>query len=511
MGGTKTYDNAISVDIDGAPHDTLIEIAKANGLKTGNISTAEIEDATPAVQAAHVAARSCFGPDDLAKCGTDAIAEGGLGSIAEQIIDTRADLTLGGGSRSFAETANAGQFDGSTLFEQASDRGYQLAATGPELAAISTANQTEPVLGLFSEGNFPTRYAATAATVGGADLAPATCTANPERLPSDLSLKSLTDKGISLLNKDNESGFFLQVEGASIDKQDHAANACGQIGETIDLDEAVQSALAFAKADGNTLVIVTADHAHSSQIVDTTPPTSLSTALLTHDGTTMKVSYGTAGLGGSQQHTGSQLRIAAYGPGAANVVGLTDQTDNFFTMSRALELNLDTASLSEGATVAVSNSTVKPGAALTVSASGFAGDRQVSGTVASEPVALDETDVIDSSARFAITAPDEVGTHTVTVTGSQSGVSAQVTFTVDPNAATPTSTPSASPSASPSSSPSTAAASGSGSGPGSTGGFTGINLASTGAVVVPVLLVGGALLSVGAVLIIRRRRAQHEV
>ncbi len=43
-------------------------------------------------------------------------------------------------------------------------------------------------------------------------------------------------------------GFFLQVEGASIDKQDHAANPCGQIGETVDLDdEAVQKALEFAK------------------------------------------------------------------------------------------------------------------------------------------------------------------------------------------------------------------------------------------------------------------------
>ncbi len=50
----------------------------------------------------------------------------------------------------------------------------------------------------------------------------------------------------------------------------------GQIGETVDLDEAVQRALEFAKKDGNTLVIVTADHAHASQIVapDTKAPAS---------------------------------------------------------------------------------------------------------------------------------------------------------------------------------------------------------------------------------------------
>ncbi|SVM36929.1 alkaline phosphatase [Klebsiella pneumoniae] len=40
----------------------------------------------------------------------------------------------------------------------------------------------------------------------------------------------------------------------------------------------------------------------------------------------------------SMEHTGTQLRIAAYGPHAANVVGLTDQTDLFYTMKAALNL-----------------------------------------------------------------------------------------------------------------------------------------------------------------------------
>lgn len=35
---------------------------------------------------------------------------------------------------------------------------------------------------------------------------------------------------------------------------------------------------------------------------------------------------------------GEYLRIAAYGPHAANVVGLTDQTDLFYTMKAALGL-----------------------------------------------------------------------------------------------------------------------------------------------------------------------------
>ncbi|GAB2457716.1 alkaline phosphatase [Conyzicola lurida] len=422
--GTKTYDGAISVDIDGAPQPTLLEIAKANGLKTGNVSTAEVQDATPAVLVAHVGARGCYGPDSEA-CGTDALAAGGLGSISEQLLGARPDVTLGGGSASFEQVAKAGQWEGKTLFEQAEERGYQLVDDAPGLAAVTAASQQSPVLGLFTPGNFPTRYAATTATVGGADLAPVTCQPNPERLTTDLSLSALTSKAISLLQ--NKKGFFLQVEGASIDKRDHSADACGQIGETVDFDEAVQAALAFAQKDGNTLVIVTADHAHSSQIVDSTPPTSLSTALTTADGTTMKVSYGTAGAGASQQHTGSQLRIAGFGPGASNVVGLTDQTDTFFTVANSLRLDRNTVALSDGARVETDRR-VKPGATVTVSASRFGGDRQVRAVIGSTD--LGTVDVIGGEARISTTAPKAPGDYTVTVTGAQTGKVVTTKFTV---------------------------------------------------------------------------------
>lgn len=163
------------------------------------------------------------------------------------------------------------------------------------------------------------------------------CEINSKRNASIPTLAQMTDKAISLLSK-QPNGFFLQVEGASIDKQDHAANPCGQIGETIDLDEAVQKALEFARSDGNTLVIVTADHAHSSQILENgSKAPGLTQALTTKDDAVMTISYGNSEED-SQNHTGSQLRIAAYGPHAANVVGLTDQTDLFFTMKNALGL-----------------------------------------------------------------------------------------------------------------------------------------------------------------------------
>jgi alkaline phosphatase len=487
--GTKTYDNAISVDIANTPQDTLIEIAKANGMKTGNVSTAELQDATPAVLAAHVAARSCYGPDTVAQCGADALDQGGLGSISEQIIGTRADLTLGGGAASFTQAARAGQWQGDALFAQAADRGYQVVRNAADLAAVTVADQAQPVLGTFTDGNFPTRFAATTATIGGADLAPVTCQPNPARLATDLSLRSLTEKSIGLL--DNENGFFLQVEGASIDKRDHSADACGQIGELLDLDEAVQAALDFAIEDGNTMVLVTADHAHTSQIVDSTPPATLSTALTTVDGSVMKIAYGTAAAGGSQQHTGSQLRVAGYGPGAANVVGLIDQTDNFFTIVNALELDRDLAGLSAAAAI-TAPAEVKPSTEFTATATGFAGDRQVTAELNGEPVENGLIDVIDGQAAYAFTSPAALGPITVTLTGVQSGVVVTATITVAADAAAPapgagTGDPAAG---------AGAGAGGSNAGP----------LALTGASVLPALLLALMLAVTGGVLVARRKR-----
>ncbi|MBB2494918.1 alkaline phosphatase [Aquipseudomonas ullengensis] len=336
--GVKTYNGALGVDIHEKPHKTLLEIAKQNGKATGNVSTAEIQDATPAALFSHVTGRKCYGPNATSsQCPSNALENGGLGSISEQLLNTRPDVVLGGGSATFNETAKAGKWSGKTLRAQASERGFQLVDNLNGLKAVKSANQKQPLLGLFSAGNMPVRWLGPQASYHGNLNQPAVvCQPNAERTADIPTLADMTVKAIDLL-KDNRKGFFLQVEGASIDKQDHAANPCGQIGETVDLDEAVQKALAFAKADGNTLVIVTADHAHSSQIVapETSAP-GLSQMLTTKDGAPMAISYGNS-EGSSQEHTGSQLRIAAYGPHAANVTGLTDQTDLFFTILNAMD------------------------------------------------------------------------------------------------------------------------------------------------------------------------------
>ncbi|CAI2437636.1 alkaline phosphatase [Serratia liquefaciens] len=337
--GVKTYNGALGVDVNGKDQPTLLEIAKAAGKATGNVSTAELQDATPAAQIAHVTSRKCYGPEETSeKCATNALENGGRGSISEQLLKARADVTLGGGAKSFNQLAKSGEWQGKSLKDQAVALGYQWVENLDALNAVNVANQQKPLLGLFAAGNMPVRWQGPKASYhGNFDQPAVTCQNNPARTADIPTLAVMTEKAIDLL-KTHQNGFFLQVEGASIDKQDHAANPCGQFGETVDLDEAVQKALEFARADGNTLVIVTADHAHSSQIIaaDAKAP-GLTQMLTTKDGAPMTISYGNSEED-SQGHTGTQLRVAAYGPHAANVVGLTDQTDLFYTMRDAMAI-----------------------------------------------------------------------------------------------------------------------------------------------------------------------------
>ena len=87
------------------------------------------------------------------KCPGNALEKGGTGSITEQLLNARADVTLGGGAKTFAETATAGEWQGKTLHEQAIALGYQIVTDASSLAAVSEANQGKPLLGLFADGN----------------------------------------------------------------------------------------------------------------------------------------------------------------------------------------------------------------------------------------------------------------------------------------------------------------------------------------------------------------------
>ena len=366
--GTKTYNNAVNVDIYGNPQLNLFELAKAAGKATGNVSTAEIQDATPAAM-------------------------------------------------------NALQYkDG------------------------------QPVLALMSDGNMPTKFNPSKATAKdpAKDANPTVCTPNDAWLGNrGASLKDMTKKALDLLNANpngQKNGFLLQVEGASIDKQDHNANACGQIGETDDFDQAI--AYAIKNVDlTNTLVIVTADHAHTSQVLNAQPAYALSTVLKSADGNNMVVSYGTAQEastdaegsynGGDMEHTGTQLRIAASGPGAQRVIGLTDQTDNFYTIAGALGLATspdEQNALSKDGTVKVARTQAGK---YVANVDGFNGDALLSyelkdkdGAVVSKSDSSTPLSGVRvkpaQTTSIALDKMSEGAEYTLTVTGRQSGKVATV-------------------------------------------------------------------------------------
>ena len=197
--GVKTYNGALGVDNHEKDHTTLLEMAKAAGLATGNVSTAELQDATPAALVAHVTSRKCYGPSVTSeKCPTNALENGGKGSITEQLLNARADVTLGGGAKTFAETATAGEWQGKTLREQAEARGYQLVGDAASLAAIGEASQEKPLLGLFSDGNMPVRWEGPKASYhGNIDKPAVTCTPNPKRDETVPTLAQMTTKPLS--------------------------------------------------------------------------------------------------------------------------------------------------------------------------------------------------------------------------------------------------------------------------------------------------------------------------
>lgn len=334
--GKKTVDGRISQGpssadtVAGVDYDTVLEIYKRQGKRTGNVSTAEITDATPAAAASHINARACQGPANMATCPSALKAVGGKGSIAEQLVDTKVDVLLGGGAQRYAQTLPGG---GTVLDYAKATRGYQSVSDRAGLAAVSSV-ATSPVIGLFATGNMTPRYQPLpVASPAGAGDANTTCQlANRGTQPT---LSEMTDKAISLL--DNPNGFFLQVESAMIDKQEHAADVCGAIGDVAEMDDTLKVAQAYQKTHPDTLIIVTGDHAHSTQIVpNSTSAGRATTTIRTKDGDPMTVAYSTADTtaagGFSMTHTGAQIRVAASGPQAANVTGTIDQTDLFATL-----------------------------------------------------------------------------------------------------------------------------------------------------------------------------------
>jgi len=317
---------------------TIVELAAAAGLRTGIVTTASVTDATPAAFAAHVNFRLCEDPDSmvnvsyndiiLGDCSGDLKANGGKGSIAEQLAASALDVILGGGSAHFTPTAEG---ETVSVADVARRHGFQVITNAAGLAA---AAPDQRLLGLFAPSTLPVRLQGEGGRTAeaprpswlnrihpylgsGTPPAPMLCEPNPDSgtVPT---LQQMTEVALRQLSHENAQGFFLMVESASIDKQSHERKPCGSIGEVAQLEDALASALAFAKTNPQTLVLVTADHSQAAQLV---PYESLFAAfpipiftpgkmarIITPEGGLMAVNYATNNFK-QEEHTGAAVPL----------------------------------------------------------------------------------------------------------------------------------------------------------------------------------------------------------
>jgi alkaline phosphatase len=248
MTGHKTAVNAIGVYADRTPAslddpkvETLAEALRRQTKKSiGIISTAELQDATPAAVVAHTRKRA-----DKA-------------DINGMLFDVKPDVVLGGGSTYFLPQATAGSKrkddkDYIALFKEA---GYTLATSKTELAAAAGTN-TGKILGLFHTGNMDT-------TLDREFLKKGTTA----KFPDQPGLVEMTKVAINELSK-NPEGFFLMVEAANVDKMSHPLDWERAVVDTIEFDKAIGVAREFAAKNPDTLIIVTGDHTHGVSIIGT--------------------------------------------------------------------------------------------------------------------------------------------------------------------------------------------------------------------------------------------------
>ncbi|MEE3325949.1 MAG: alkaline phosphatase, partial [Myxococcota bacterium] len=346
---------------------TIVEMAEAAGLRTGLVATSSVTDATPAAFVAHTRFRFCEDPSTMEKiefagqemegCPADMLGNGGLGSISEQIAASDVDVVLGGGAKHFEPATESGE---RTIREQAEANGYHVVTTKEGLDAAPVDGK---LLGLFGESTLPVRLRGEGGReaekpepswlnkihwyLGSVELPePMVCEPNPD-FGNTPTLKEMTDIALRNLSYKNDRGFFLMVESASIDKQAHRRQACGSVGELQQLNEALDSAMAFAEDHPNTLILVTADHGHAAQVI---PDESLFSQtgiavytpghlvrLRTADGSSVAVNYATNDFF-AEEHTGVQVPVMANSEGQGKVPAMVTQPELFRVMTEYLAL-----------------------------------------------------------------------------------------------------------------------------------------------------------------------------
>ncbi len=267
--GKPTNNRHISMTDDGKENPSLADIAYENDMACGVITLGNLADATPAAFYGHSKDRD--NSDEL----------------TNYLLDGKLTLLAGGGMDVFTGRVDSDEFISNLKKEYALIDDYE------EIPNIEKKI-------ICADGRMDL-----AATQGTIDL-----------------LAKTTKYGIDKLNKANKDGFFLMVEGAKIDYAGHANSLGGAVVEMLSFDLAIAEALKFADENGETLVVVTADHETGGlTLIDGDRSTGLITAYFVTD-----------------DHTPIMLPVFAYGPHSQNFNGVYNNTEIFSKILNALNI-----------------------------------------------------------------------------------------------------------------------------------------------------------------------------
>ena len=272
--GKKTNNGMVGMTPEGAPLLSIIKLGTLKGLSTGVISTSSLTDATPASFVAHQPKRSM------------------QEEIAVDFLNSDITLFIGGGRKYFEKRK-----DGRNISEEMTGKGYKMLYNLDDAKHV-----TDGKLGvLMAEDGLK----------------------QIKERETDF-LANATEIALEILDN-NKKGFILMIEGSQIDWGGHDNNKERMIGETLDFDKAVAKALDFAERDGNTLVLVTADHETGGVTISGG----------NYDKKEVSVKYNTGG------HSASPVPFFAYGPGAELFGGFKDNTASFDLMKSLLKIKTE--------------------------------------------------------------------------------------------------------------------------------------------------------------------------
>ena len=274
--GKKTYNGAVGMDTDSLPINNITELLVNKGYISGLVATSSITHATPAAFYAHAKLRK---KEEL---------------IASQLPVSNIRFFAAGGLQYFNKRTDAINYYDTLLHK------------GFIVDTVALSKNIE---------DYNTKYG----FLLSGDGMPKQIEGREDFLPK------ATDLAIEYLSK-SDSGFFLMVEGSQIDWAGHDNDSEYLISEMIDFDNAVGKALDFAEKDGNTLVIVLADHETGGFALAAD-----NTIKMNGDYDVISPVFSTKG------HTANLIPAYTYGPGAENFIGFYQNNEIFEKIFQSID------------------------------------------------------------------------------------------------------------------------------------------------------------------------------